>query len=297
VTVVPIAFANGCLPCVVPSQATALCSHRRSWSKPQRLPGTGPFPTRDGNGRPWSCAGIPDPWCPTGRPRNGSSDLCVRGHGGAAAGAQGALALDDKPGRGRTAAVSPSRPGVGPGARLCTGRGNPATVESAGSGRRHRPGASRPGHPQQAQPSHRGGTRTGSFRVRPTVPRRPARCWPWRPAQGQARALAPRTTSSGPPSTPASRPVSAALPPCLLRRAAPPLWSTHTRVAGLGHLWPPGRDAEGMAGAGVHRRRGSLPVAGSSRQGWRRNRIGPAHGCSGASPTARRLAAAPRRSG
>jgi hypothetical protein len=90
-TVVPIAFAKGCLPCVVPSQATALCSHRRAWSKPKRLPGTGPCPTSDGNGLPWSCSGITNHWWPTVRPRHGSRDLCVRCNGGAAAGPRATL--------------------------------------------------------------------------------------------------------------------------------------------------------------------------------------------------------------
>jgi len=90
-TVVPIAFAKGCLPCVVPYQATALCSHRRAWSKRKRLPGKGPFHTSYGNGRPWSCSCITNHWCPTVRPRNGSSYLCVRCNGGAAAGPRATL--------------------------------------------------------------------------------------------------------------------------------------------------------------------------------------------------------------
>lgn len=50
------------------------------------MPGNGPFHTRDDNGRPWSCSCITNHGCPTVRPRNGYSDLCVRCNGGAAAG-------------------------------------------------------------------------------------------------------------------------------------------------------------------------------------------------------------------
>ena len=85
-TVATIAFATGCLPCVVPSQATALWSPRRSWSKRKRLPGKGPARTSCGNGLPWCCSYITNRWCPTVRPRNRYSYLSARCNGGAAAG-------------------------------------------------------------------------------------------------------------------------------------------------------------------------------------------------------------------
>ena len=85
-TVATIAFAKGCLPCVVPSPATALCSHRRSWSKLQRLSGKGPFRTSCGNGLPWFFSCVTNRWCPTARPHNGPSYICARCNGGAAAG-------------------------------------------------------------------------------------------------------------------------------------------------------------------------------------------------------------------
>ena len=85
-TVATIAFAKGYLPCVVPSQATALCSHRRSWSRLKRLSGKGPFRTSCGNGLPWFYSCIINRWWPTARPRNGSSYICARCNGGAAAG-------------------------------------------------------------------------------------------------------------------------------------------------------------------------------------------------------------------
>lgn len=86
-----IAFTKGCLPCVVPYQATTLRFHRRSWSKLQRLPGKGLFRTSCGNGPPWCCSCITNRWCPTARPRNGYSCICVRCNGGAAAGPRGTL--------------------------------------------------------------------------------------------------------------------------------------------------------------------------------------------------------------
>jgi hypothetical protein len=65
--------------------------------------------------------------------------------------AQGDFSLADQPERGRKADFSPSRPRAGQGSRLCTGRGNQATVESALPGRRHctRPPRARP--PNQSQ--------------------------------------------------------------------------------------------------------------------------------------------------
>lgn len=84
--IAPIAFTKGCLPCVVRYQATALSFHRRSWSKLQSLPGKGLFRTSCGNGPPWCCSCITNRWCPTVRPRNGYSCICVRCNDGAAAG-------------------------------------------------------------------------------------------------------------------------------------------------------------------------------------------------------------------
>src|SRR3989442_13490098 len=85
-TVVAIAFAKGCLPCVVPYQATAPCSHRHSWSKRKRLLDKGPFRTSYGNGRPWSCSCITNRWCPMAKWRNGSSYICVPCNGGVGGG-------------------------------------------------------------------------------------------------------------------------------------------------------------------------------------------------------------------
>src|ERR1043166_2371648 len=85
-TAVTIAFVKGCLPCVVPYQATALCSHRRSWSKRKRLLDKEPFHTSCGNGRSWFCSSITNRWCPTARPRNRYSYIYARCNDGAAAG-------------------------------------------------------------------------------------------------------------------------------------------------------------------------------------------------------------------
>src|SRR5262249_10441229 len=52
----------------------------------EKIAGQGPFHTSYGNGLPWSCSCIINRWCPTVRPRNGSSYICVRCNGGAAAG-------------------------------------------------------------------------------------------------------------------------------------------------------------------------------------------------------------------
>ena len=87
--VVAIAFVKGCLPCVVPYRATALCSHRRSWSKRKRLSGKGPLRTSCGNEPPWCCSCINNRSCPTARQRNGYSCICVRYNGGAAVGPRG----------------------------------------------------------------------------------------------------------------------------------------------------------------------------------------------------------------
>ena len=85
-TVATIALAKGCLPCVVPSRATALCSHRHSWSTLKSLPGKEPFRTSCGNGPPWCCSCFTTPWYPTARLPIRYSSICVPFNGGAAAG-------------------------------------------------------------------------------------------------------------------------------------------------------------------------------------------------------------------
>ena len=87
--IAPIAFAKGCLPCVVHSRATALSSHRHSWSRLKRLPDTGPLHTSCGNGPPWCCSCITNHWCPTSRPHNGYSSIRARCNDGAAVGPRG----------------------------------------------------------------------------------------------------------------------------------------------------------------------------------------------------------------
>jgi len=62
-TVSAIAFAKGYLPCVVLSRATALCFHRRSWSRLKRLPGNGLLRISYGNGPPWFCSCITNRSC------------------------------------------------------------------------------------------------------------------------------------------------------------------------------------------------------------------------------------------
>jgi hypothetical protein len=85
-TVATIALAKGWLPCVVPCRATARCSHRHSWSTLKRLPGKELFRTSCGNGLPWCCSCLNNHWCPTSRPPNRYSSICVQCNGGAAAG-------------------------------------------------------------------------------------------------------------------------------------------------------------------------------------------------------------------
>ena len=65
--------------------------------------------------------------------------------------ATGDFALEDEPGRGRTAVFPPCGPRTGQGRRLCTERGNHATPESAVSGRRHCTGSHRAGQTAQSQ--------------------------------------------------------------------------------------------------------------------------------------------------
>jgi len=81
-----ITFAKGCLPCAVPSRATALSFQRRSWSRLNRLSGKGPCRTSGGNGPPWFCCGINNRLSPTARPRHRCSCLGVRCNDGAAVG-------------------------------------------------------------------------------------------------------------------------------------------------------------------------------------------------------------------
>jgi DDE superfamily endonuclease len=85
-TVATIALAKGWLPCVVPCRATARCSHRHSWSTLKRLPGKELFRTSCGNGLSWCCSCLNNHWCPTSRPPNRYSSICVQFNGGAAAG-------------------------------------------------------------------------------------------------------------------------------------------------------------------------------------------------------------------
>lgn len=84
-----IAFAKGCLLCVVHSRATALSSHRHSWSRLKRWPDKGPLHTSCGNGPPWFYSCITNRWCPTSRPRNGYSSIRARCNDGAAVGPRG----------------------------------------------------------------------------------------------------------------------------------------------------------------------------------------------------------------
>ena len=90
-TVAPIALAKGCLPCVVPSRATVLCSLRRSWRKLNRLSGGEPLRTSCGNGPPWLRYCLNNRWCPTSRRPNRHSSIRVQCSGGAAAGPRGIL--------------------------------------------------------------------------------------------------------------------------------------------------------------------------------------------------------------
>ena len=87
--IAPIAFPKGCLPCVVHSRATALSSHRHSWSRLKRLPGKGPLHTSCGNGPPWGCSCITNRWYPTARPPNAYSSIRARCNDGAAVGPRG----------------------------------------------------------------------------------------------------------------------------------------------------------------------------------------------------------------
>ncbi len=73
-----IAFAKGGLPCVVPYRATVLSSHRRFWSRLNRLPGNGPFRTSCGNGLPWCCSCLTNRWCPAARRHSGCSSIRVQ---------------------------------------------------------------------------------------------------------------------------------------------------------------------------------------------------------------------------
>ena len=88
---VAIAFAKGCLPCVVPYRATGLSSRRHAWSRLQSLPGKGLFRTSCGNGPPWSCSCLNNRWCPTARRHSGCSSLRVRCAVGDTVGPRGTL--------------------------------------------------------------------------------------------------------------------------------------------------------------------------------------------------------------
>ena len=84
-----IAVAKGCLPCVVPSRATALRFPRLSWSRLHRLSTRGPCSTSCGNEPPWFYFCINTRLCPILRLRNGYSCLCVRCNDGVAVGPRG----------------------------------------------------------------------------------------------------------------------------------------------------------------------------------------------------------------
>ena len=80
------AVTKGCLPCVVPSRATALRFPRLSWSRLKRLSGKGPCSISCDNGPHWFCFCSNNHVCPTSRPRNRCSCICVRCNDGAAVG-------------------------------------------------------------------------------------------------------------------------------------------------------------------------------------------------------------------
>jgi DDE superfamily endonuclease len=88
---VAIDFAKGCLPCVVPYQATVLSSHRRFWSRLNRWPGNGPFRTSCGNGPPWFYSWLTNRWCPTVRRHSGCSSIRVQYAVGDPVGSRGIL--------------------------------------------------------------------------------------------------------------------------------------------------------------------------------------------------------------
>ena len=88
VRIAAIAFTKGCFPCVGLSRATVRSFPRRSWSRRQRWPSKEPCSTRCGNGPPWCCFCITSRLCPTSRPRNKCSCICVRCNDGAAVGPQ-----------------------------------------------------------------------------------------------------------------------------------------------------------------------------------------------------------------
>jgi DDE superfamily endonuclease len=88
---VAIDFAKGCLPCVVPYQATVLSSHRRFWSRLHRWPGNGPFRTSCGNGPPWFYSWLTNRWCPTVRRHSGCSSIRVQYAVGDTVGSRGIL--------------------------------------------------------------------------------------------------------------------------------------------------------------------------------------------------------------
>jgi hypothetical protein len=88
---VAIGFAKGCLPCVVPYRATVLSSHRRFWSRLNRLPGNGPFRTSCGNGPPWFCSCLTKRWCPTARRHSGCNSIRVQYAVGDTVGSRGTL--------------------------------------------------------------------------------------------------------------------------------------------------------------------------------------------------------------
>jgi DDE superfamily endonuclease len=86
---IAIGSARGCLPCVVPYQATGLSSRHHSWSRLKSWPGKGLFRTSCGHGLPWSCSCLTNRWCPTMRRHSGCSSIRVRYAVGDTVGLQG----------------------------------------------------------------------------------------------------------------------------------------------------------------------------------------------------------------
>ena len=79
----------------------------------------------------------------------------------------------------------------------------------------------------------------------PLFAQRPARFWTSMRARGKASPWAPRITSSVLMRRPASRPASAAIPPCPPCRADQPTSRTNTSAAAPCNIWPRGTCAGG----------------------------------------------------
>jgi hypothetical protein len=221
-----IVFAEGCLPCVVPSRAAAPSSHQHSWSRPKSVHGKEPFRIRCGNEPRWFCFCTNNRWCPTLRPRNGYSCICGRCNGGAAGGPRGTFPwktsqdgavrrlfphLDHALVKGLACELVAetqqplSRQSLADiTARACKVLGKPISRSTVW----------RMLDTDVIKP----------WRYKywivprdPTLPRRPGRCWISMQVCGRARLWAPRTTSAVPTRRPASKPVAVATLPCPLR--------------------------------------------------------------------------------